>query len=248
MIELSAIGWCVAIFCAALIGFSKTGIPGGGILVTPLMITVLPAKDANGFILPMLALADIMAIIYWRRHAGWKQLIRLLPWTFAGVIAGYFCMERITDKQLMPIVGVIVLTMLTVSWLQNRRELTHVPDYWWFAGIIGILAGTTSMLAHAAGPIMMIYLIAMHFDKKQFVGTNAWFFWILNLSKMPFTGKLDLINKTSLLTNFALLPAIILGGLLGIYLIHRIPQKTFDHVIKFLALSVAVYLCLSPLF
>ncbi len=247
MIELSTTSWCVAIVCAALIGFSKTGIPGGGIIITPLMVTVLPAKTAVGFVLPMLILGDIIAIIYWRRHAVWKQLIRLIPWTFVGIILGYLLIERITNQQLMPVIGGIILGMITLGWWQNRLRMESVPRQWYFAGFIGILAGTTSMLAHAAGPIMMIYLLAMRFDKKQFIGTNAWFFWMLNLSKMPFTGKLDLIDKASLLTNISLLPAIIAGAVLGIFLVHRLPQKAFDLTIKIIAITIAIYLCLSPL-
>ena len=174
MLELSSISWAVVIACAVMIGFSKTGIPGTGILVAPLMAMVMPAKASTGFVLPMLAMADIMAIIYWRRHVAWANLLRLLPWTMVGVIIGYLIMRKITNEQLMPIIGVIVLALITVTWWRSRKpDPKNIPTYWWFAGGIGILAGGTSMMANAAGPVMIIYLLAMKSEKKEFVGTAA---------------------------------------------------------------------------
>ncbi|MCK5270959.1 MAG: sulfite exporter TauE/SafE family protein [Sedimentisphaerales bacterium] len=246
MPELSSISWAVVIACAVMIGFSKTGIPGAGILVAPLMAMVMPAKESTGFVLPMLAVADIMAIIYWRRHVAWANLLRLLPWTMVGVIVGYLIMGKITNEQLMPIIGVIVLALITVTWWRNRKpDQKNVPTYWWFAGGIGILAGSTSMMANAAGPVMIIYLLAMKSEKKEFVGTAAWFFWILNLTKMPFSSKLGLISQQSLTTNLTMIPCLILGGLLGIYLVHRIPQGPFNALVKILAVLAAVILCVK---
>ncbi len=246
MPELSSISWAVVIACAVMIGFSKTGVPGAGILVAPLMAMVMPAKESTGFVLPMLAVADIMAIIYWRRHVAWANLLRLLPWTMVGVIVGYLIMRKITNEQLMPIIGVIVLTLITVTWWRSKKpDPKNIPTYWWFAGGIGILAGGTSMMANAAGPVMIIYLLAMKSEKKEFVGTAAWFFWLLNLTKMPFSSKLGLISQQSLTTNLTMVPCLILGGLLGIYLVHRIPQGPFNSLMKTLAVLAAVILCVK---
>ena len=128
----------------------------------------------------------------------------------------------------------------------SHRNEKKIPTAWPFVAFTGILAGATSMLANAAGPVMTIYCLAMRFEKKLLIGTTAWFFWILNISKMPFSAKLNLINKQSLLTDLALLPAIIIGGLLGILLVHRIPQKAFNNLIMALAALAAIFLCLKP--
>lgn len=246
MLEFSTAGWIIIGICAVMVGFSKTGIPGAGILVVPLIAQAMPAMKSTGFLLPMLAMADIMAIIYWRRHVRWGHLVRLLPWTLLGVLIGYRLMYLLDDRSIMPVIGVLVLVLIGVTWWRDSREDPQVPTYWWFAGVMGILAGSSSMMANAAGPIMIIYLLAMKLEKKEFVGTSAWFFWILNLSKMPFSSKLGLIDRASLMSDLAMLPLIILGGLLGIYLVHRIPQKPFNLVVKVLASLAAILLCLKP--
>ena len=245
MLDFSVIQWTVVILAALMIGFSKTGVPGSGILIAPLMASVMPAKASTGFVLPMLAMADIMAIIYWRRHVDWRHLIRLLPWTWVGVVVGFLLMDRMSNEQLRMLIGIIVLGLLGLAWIREvKAQNDRIPRHWLFAALIGLLAGSTSMLANAAGPVMIIYLVAMRLPKNEFIGTRAWFFWILNLSKMPFSFKLNLINLSSLLTNATLIPCLVIGGLLGIALVNVIPQRAFDRIVKLLALAAALYLCL----
>jgi uncharacterized membrane protein YfcA len=247
-----------------MIGFTKTGIPGVGTLVIPLMAAIIPAKESTGFVLPMLAMADILAIIYWRRHVEWRQLARLLPWTWFGIVLGYLCMGYISNEHLKIFIGVLVLALMCVSWLRDRKVPDdRIPHHWLFAASMGVLAGFVSMMANAAGPVMIIYLMAMGLRKEAFVGTRAWFFWmamglrkeafvgtrawffwVLNLSKLPFSHRLNLITVQSLKTNAILLPCIVIGGILGVIAVHRIPQKTFNIVVKMLAVGAAIYLCI----
>ncbi len=244
MIDFSPFQWVIALLCAALIGFTKTGIPGTGILVTPVMASIMPARESTGFVLPMLAMADILAIVYWRRHVDRTQLVRLLPWTWLGVVLGYLFLGRISNEALEIFIGLLVLALMALSWLRDRRVTEDsIPDHWLFAAFMGTLAGLTSMMANAAGPVMVIYLIAMRMEKESFIGTRAWFFWILNLSKLPFSSSLDLITLQSFRTNLMLLPFIIAGGLLGVAAVKSVPQKSFNLVVKTLAVAAALYLC-----
>ena len=244
MLEFSTLAWFAVGLSAFLAGFSKTGMPCAGVLAVPLVASVMPARQSVGFLLPILCLADIMAVIYWRRHADWPKLIKLMPWAFVGIVIGFYCLGRINDQQLMLVIGLIVLILLAVNYWRNRRpdQQPHIPNHWLFAAVMGLLAGTTTMLANAAGPIMAIYLLAMRLDKKQFLGTGAWYFFIMNLVKVPFSGKLDLITTQSFLTNLALLPAILLGGLAGIILVNRIPTRLFNRIVTILAALTALTL------
>jgi hypothetical protein len=246
MLEFDVFRWIVVGICAGLIGFSKMGIPGAGVLVVPMLASIMPARESTGFLLPILCLADIMAILLWRKHVEWKQLIKLIPWAVVGIIAGYFCLGIISNELLMPVIGGIVLILIGVTTWRNSRlgKDKPIPTSRWFAGIMGILAGGTSMLANGAGPVMTIYLLAMRLDKKEFVGTTAWFFWTINLIKLPFSANLGLINQQSLLTDLALIPCIIVGGFLGFLLVHRIHQKLFNTVVTILAAATALYLCI----
>ncbi len=246
MIDFTSLQWVIAIICALMIGFAKAGIPGSGILIPLLAASIIPAKESTGFVLPMLIMADIMAITYWRRSVEWKQLIRLMPWAWLGIFAGFMGMSRISDADLRTFIGAIVLVLMAVSYIREKTLAgSSIPGHWLFAAVLGTLAGSTSMMANAAGPVMVIYLVAMRLPKEYFIGTSAWFFWIINLSKLPLSQKLNLINIQSLQTNLVLLPFIIAGGVIGIFLVKRISQKAFNSVVQLLALGAALYLVLS---
>jgi len=243
--HLSGMEWVIIGVAALVIGISKTGIPGLGILAIPLVAWVLPAKQSTGVILPMLIVGDIFAMAYYKRHAVWSHLLRLIPWAVVGIIVGYLIMGRINDRQLRPIIGAIVLVMLAVNYWRNSRYKSGeipIPTQWWFAAVMGLLAGTTTMMANAAGPIMAIYLLAMQLPKIEFLGTGAWYFLLLNCFKVPFSMDLGLINPGSLTLNLACLPFIVVGALSGVRLVRYIPEKAFNALIQVLAAAAAIKL------
>jgi uncharacterized membrane protein YfcA len=244
MVDITTIGWLILGIAAILIGISKTGIPGLGILAVPLVTAVIPAKASTGLILPMLIIADIFAVSYYHRHAVWKYLISLMPWAAVGIVIGYFFMGKISDQQLKPFIGVVVLVMLVLNYWRNSKNTDdfHIPSQWWFGAIIGLIAGIVTMMANAAGPIMAIYLLAMRLPKNEFLGTGSWYFLILNCFKVPFSANLGLINPLTLKVNLILLPVIVIGAVVGIKALPLIPQKRFNFIIQILAATAALKL------
>ena len=244
MLDLSFFSWVIVALCATLVGVAKTGIPGASILIVPLMATALPTGTSLGFVLGILIAGDLFAIIYHRRNAQWNYMLHLLPAAIVGILSGYFILGKVSEQQLRPIIGVIVLVMLGVQYWHTRHETddTNVPTAWWFAAVLGFIAGIISMVANAAGPIMIIYLLAMRLPKVEFVGTAAWFFFIVNWIKVPFSAKLDLMTLETIKLNLMTVPFIAFGALLGILLLKRVPQKGFTVLVQALAVVAAVKL------
>jgi uncharacterized membrane protein YfcA len=247
MPDLSFWGWFVVALCAFMVGVTKTGIPGIGILVVPLMASVLPARSSVGILLGILILADLFAAGYHRHNAKWRHVLRLIPAAFAGIVTGYFVLKVVDDKLLKPIIGLIVLIMLGVNYWRTRTKGKDapIPTRWWFAVSLGFVAGVTTMMANAAGPIMIIYLLAMQLPKIEFVGTSAWFFFVINWLKVPFSAKLKLMTLATVKLNLIMLPFIAIGAVVGIFFLKRIPQKAFNAVVQILAAAAAVKLLLN---
>ena len=246
MFDLSWAGWVLVGLCAVLTGLSKTGIPGLGILMAPLMAMAFPehTRESTGILLGMLILGDLFAAGYYRQHAEWKHVLRLLPPAFAGIVAGWQAMGFVTDAQLQRIMGIIVLGMLAINYWRTRvrGEDAPIPGQWWFAALMGFIAGVTTMMANAAGPVMIIYLIAMRLPKFAFIGTSAWFFFVVNWMKVPFSANLDLITGESIKLDLMMLPLIALGAMAGIVFLRRIPQKVFNSLVQILAAAAAIKL------
>ncbi|MHC4751292.1 MAG: sulfite exporter TauE/SafE family protein [Planctomycetota bacterium] len=244
--DIDFLGWVVIALCALMVGITKTGIPGLGILVVPLMALVLPTRKSTGILLGILILADIFAIVYHRRNARWGHVLGLLPAAFAGIVAGYFGLKVVNDQQLKPIIGGIVLVMLGINHWRTRTKGKDapIPEQWWFAAGLGFMAGVTTMMANAAGPIMIIYLLAMRLPKIEFVGTGAWFFFVVNWLKVPFSANLELMTVESVKLDLMMLPFIAVGAMAGIFFLKRIPQKAFTAIVQILAAAAAIKLLL----
>lgn len=243
MYQLETAERIIVSLAAFLIGISKTGITGAGILAIPLMAVVLPARASTGVVLPMLIAADVFAVAWYRKKASWNHLFRVIPWALAGIVIGYLVMGRLTDRQLQPFIGLVILAMLGMNRWRNRGgAAAPIPESRWFSAFIGLAAGITTMLANAAGPIMVIYLLSMRLPKIQFIGTAAWYFFILNWVKVPFSTSLGLINSESLRLNLQLLPFIVIGAAGGILVLKHIPQKFFSVAVEILAAAAALRL------
>lgn len=244
MYHLEGGQWVVAALAAALIGLSKAGLPGVGTLAIPLFASIIPARASTGFILPMLIVGDIIGVFAYHRHADWRRLMALLPWAVAGIVAGWLMLGRLDDAQIRPLIGGIVLVLLLVNaWRTRRPDLSEgIRHSRGAAAVIGVLAGITTMIANAAGPILFLYLLAMNLPKNVFIGTSAWYFFMLNVIKVPFSASLGLINAESLRFNLCLVPAIAVGAWIGIRFARRIPEKTFTVIVQILTAIAAVKL------
>ena len=227
---------------AFLTGFSKAGMPGIGILIPVLAAMAMPARASTGFILPVLIEGDCVAVAYWRRKAAWRSLVRLLPWAALGVICGYFLMGFLSDAIFKPLLGGMILAIVALDLARRAFKMELRPENRVLAAATGILAGVFTMLANAATPVMTVYLLAMDLPKDDFVGTSAWFYFIVNLFKLPFSLALGLVTWASLKIDLMLLPVVIAGSLVGILVMKRLPQKAFNLIAQVLAVVGGVKL------
>jgi hypothetical protein len=242
--SFTAWAWVLAGTVAFVMGVSKTGIPGLGILAVTVFAMIMPAKDSVGAMLPMLLVGDVFAVAHYHRKADWKQLWRVLPPAAVGIVVGYFIMDAISGVLLKRAIGGIVVLLLAMELLRESRVYSdeRVPHHWLFAWSLGTLAGLVTMMSNAAGPIIIVFLLAMRLDRFQFIGTIAWYFLILNLFKVPFSVHLKLISTHSLLFDLKLAPVILLGAWAGLYAPKWIPEKPFRYSVMALAAAAAVKL------
>jgi hypothetical protein len=223
---------------------NKTGLPGIGIVVVPLIAAFFPAKTSTGLLLPMLAMGDLFAVGFYHRHAKWPHIIKLLPPALFGIAAGSVVIRHISDFQLAPVIGVIVLVMLVLNYLrsQKQRDNFDVPTHWLFAVTMGFFAGLTTQMANAAGPVMIIYLLAARLPKYEFIGTGAWFFLIINWLKIPVFITEGRITLESVSADVIMLPLIAAGAIMGVFVLKKLPQKWFNIIMQILAAAAAVKL------
>ncbi len=226
--ELSTFSWILVGICSIIWGLSKSGIKGIAVMAVPVMAYLFGSRPSTGVVLPMLIIADIMAVLYYSRHAQWKYLLKLLPWTMAGIVLGTWVGDQLEEDSFKKLMAVLIIMSVVVMIYWERRKFLAVPDYLWFSAIMGVSAGFTTMVGNVAGGIITIYLLAMRLPKDQFIGTGAWFFLIINAFKVPFHIFFwKTINLQTLGLNLIMTPLIGLGFILGVYLVGKFNDSMY---------------------
>lgn len=241
--------WALAALAAYLVGLSKTGIAGLGVFAVAIFASALPARESVGIVLVVLIAADVVAVTAYRHDVSWAHLLRLFPWAAAGIFLGYLIMGRIDALTTQRLIGVILVVLTIFQVIRQRMTAGAAIEtamaekpHPLVAAITGISAGITTMIANAGGPIMILYLLAMRLPKMIFMGTAAWYFFVLNVFKVPFNVQLGLINASSLQISLLLAPFAIVGAVSGRLLIHHINQKLFETLALVLTLIAGLRL------
>ncbi|HAT09501.1 MAG TPA: hypothetical protein DCS97_02665 [Planctomycetes bacterium] len=228
--------WLGAVGCALVVGAAKTGIPGLGFLAVPWLALLFhdQVRMSAGALLPLLCVADVMAVWLYRNNRAIHQLWHMLPWVLAGMGLGAAALWLLSDAVLRPVLGVILLGMIGLH-LWRKRHADLAPLGRGAAAAFGVTAGTTTTIANAAGPVMNIYLLSQRLPKEDFIAAGAWFFFAVNLAKLPIYGSRGMITVDTLLIDAWLVPAVIAGSLIGRRIVKRIPQGTFELIVLLLA-------------
>ncbi len=233
---------------AAIIGYSKTALGGLGVVAVAIFATVLPARESTAAILMILIVGDVIACWHYRRDPDWGLIRRLLPAVIPGLLLGTLFLRVVSDDTLRRSIGAVLLVLLGLQlWVKWRARDTPSTTYRHPGAAIaaGSAMGFTTMTANAAGPVMTLYLSAAGIDKRRFVGTSAWFFLIVNLTKVPFSIGLGLLHPVDAVRALALAPFVLLGGMLGYATVRRISQRTFDVAVLLASALAAAALLLT---
>lgn len=231
---------------ALLVGFSKTGVPGAAIPAVALMAEAFreDTKLSVGAMLPILILGDLFAIAYYRRHAQWNRIWELVPYVAVGMLPGYLVLWLVPGEYLRVLLGTLILLLLLLHAGRRRLGWQRLLERPWFTAATGVLAGFGTTVGNAAGPVMSIYLVSRKLDKHEFIGTAAWFFFLVNTSKIPFFWTLGVMDSTTLRFDARVAPALVVGALLGASVLKRLPQIAFDGLVLGLAGVAALRLIL----
>lgn len=220
---------------------SKTGIQGIMLIMVPLMAMAFGAKESTGVILPMLCMADIIAVTYYKRIADWRIVLRLLPTAIIGFFIAIGVDKLVPNEKFRMLMGwTLLVAFLIMLWSEIFGKENKWMKKWWYAAIFGLLGGFTTMIGNAAGPVMSVYLLSMRKEKLEYIGINAWFFLVVNLLKVPLQiFAWNNISWQSFSLNVLMLPVIVIGALIGIRVVKLLPEKAFRRFVQIVtAISV----------
>jgi uncharacterized membrane protein YfcA len=240
------IQWIFLAIAATVIGLSKAGIKGVDMLNVTLMAIVFGSKASTGYVLPLLCVADIMAVIYYKRHVSWPHFKNLIPSMIIGVLLGVFIGIEINETLFRKLMSLIVITtIILLLWTEFKKNL-HISHNFWFNWGMGLISGFTTMIGNLAGAFSNIYFLASKLPKNEFIGTAAWLFLVINLFKLPFQILVwKNINLQTLVVDVKILPFVFIGFLLGIFIVNKINEQVFRKLVMAITLIGSIFLLFS---
>jgi len=213
---------------AMLVGLSKGGLAGLGVMAVPVLALSLPPVQAAGILLPILVLTDLFALAAWWGTWSVGTLRLLLPGAVLGIGVGWLTAALVSDAVVRLMVGVIAVAFV-LRWLVARRgaPVAPRPEGAARATLWGGLAGYTSFVAHAGGPPFSVYALPLGLDPRVLTGTSVAFFAIVNAVKLVPYLALGQFDATNLAASALLAPVAVAFTYLGAWIIRRMRAEVF---------------------
>jgi len=228
----SYFNWGLILLSAFFIGLSKAGLRGIDMVNVTIMAIVFGSKASTGIVLPLLCVADIVAVFYYHRHAQWKHFWKLIPWMAIGILVGVYVGKDMNEALFRKIMAIIIITTVFIMVGLEIRKNQVIPTNKLFVANMGLAAGFTTMLGNLAGAFSNIYFLAMRMPKNDFIGTASWVFLVINLFKLPFQIFFwKNITPESLYTDLLLLPSVLIGFWIGVKIVSKIKEDNYRKVV-----------------
>ena len=243
LFQQSIANWILIAIAAFVIGLAKSGIKGIEMVNITIMAIVFGGKASTGVVLPLLCIADVMAVKYYHRHAQWSHFWKLLPWLAIGILIGVFVGKDLNEVVFRKIMAVIIIVTVALLLLIEMSKNLTIPNNKAFVISMGLIAGFTTMLGNLGGAFSNIYFLATRMVKNDFIGTAAWIFLVINFFKLPFQVIYwHNISLASLRIDLFLLPALIVGFLAGIAIVAKIKDHSYRKIVFVLTVIGAIFI------
>lgn len=219
------------LFCIAaawLIGGFIHGVTsiGGGMIAMPVVTFLTSPSDAilisclTGFIIPL-----ALAIIY-RRHILWREVLFLSLGCLPGIPAGIALFTAVSGPALLFGVGSMLIFFVVWQYLSRkvRPTLPYHPISAFIAGVAGAFITSCTSLG---GPILAVYAALRGWEKEHALASTSMFFNLLNVGLIFGQWHAGLYSQSLITAVSVSLPSAVLGVLISIPVVKRMPQQAF---------------------
>jgi hypothetical protein len=237
----------VSVIGVCLLGLSKGGFLGIGVMALPLMSLFVPPLQAAAIILPTAIAQDTLTLWIYRRDWSAANLWLMLPSMIVGMGVAWLLAAQLSAAQIRLAIGLIATLFVLRHWFAGRVEAIALKPSAVTGILFGAIGGVTTMLANAGGPAWQIHLLPQRLDKLTLIGTISILFAASNVIKIPGFATLGFLTRENILVGLALVPVAVAANYAGIWLVRRTSNETFFRIAYALMLVIAIELMRSSI-
>jgi uncharacterized protein len=241
--------WILAGLATFVVGASKGGVPGVGILSVPILSQVIAPSTAAGLLLPLYVISDFYGLWLYRKSYDLWNIQIIVGASLIGIGIGWATAQYNNDNLVKLIVGLIGIWYSIDIYVRSRSKAevparaADVPRgiFW------GSIVGFTSFVAHAGGIPFQMYVLPQKFDKMTYAGTSTIAFTIINALKLPPYWMMGQMNIASVEKCVYLIPVALFGAWAGFRLTKILRQDVFFKAVEIALILVSLKLIYDAL-
>jgi uncharacterized membrane protein YfcA len=234
--------YILAVVAVILLGISKSGFIGIGVMALPLMSLFVPPMQAAAIILPAVLIQDVLTVwVYRREWSAWNVKLMLPSMAVGLAIAALFA-ASLSAAHVRLAVGLIAGAFVLRHWVGERSKVLAVRPNTMTALVFGTIGGFTTMLANAGGPAWQMHLLPQRLDKFAYAATFSLLFAASDVLKIPALAALGQLTRENLVVGAMLLPVAIISNFAGIWLLHRTSADLFFRIAYLLMFAISIEL------
>lgn len=219
---------------AFLVGIRRGGVQGPEVLAVIVLAARFTAVSSVGIAVLIFLYADIQATVLLFPRVDWRTLRRLLAPTILGIAIGAVIGRLLPTRVFEWVFFLIILsaygTFVLHHFSKNRLEYRQPARF--ITPVAGFLSGLTSMIGNMASLFVALYFAAINAKKEQFIATSAWFFFILNVVKLPVHILVwQTLTVEMLVRTLILVPIVTAGIWLGRVIVGRLAEALYWRVV-----------------
>jgi uncharacterized membrane protein YfcA len=214
---------------------------GAGLIAVGAMALILPdLQDA----VVLLLLVNLPAELYvvrssWRR-VSWRSVFVIFAGVALGIPLGTWWLRSGDTRFLLILLGVFLVAVGAVFLLiRSPRGRRMAP---WAPAPVGLLSGVLTGLFGTGGPPLILYYQLSGANKAAFRGHLMAIFLLMTTVRVPSYVAFGLVTAPRLWSALAVLPAVILGAIIGNSIHLRIEESTFRRLVSASLLIIGLLL------
>ncbi len=226
--------FAAAVPSVILMGFSKGGFSGLGLLALVTLALIMSPLQAAALMLPIMVVQDLVSVWSYRKAWDRRLVTVMLAGSAIGIAFGWLIASWVSESFVRVVVGLIAIVFVLLWW--KRRAISQIEPvpavpttraslFW------GGVAGYTSFVAHAGGPPFQVHVLPLRLSPERYAGTNTMFFAATNMIKVIPYVALGQITAETVTLSAMLFPLAIVATLAAIRVIRRIDASRFYGIV-----------------
>jgi uncharacterized membrane protein YfcA len=197
---------------------------GFSLVALPLLTILLPINVVVPILVLYSILLNMILLIKLYKHVHLKMITWLLFGGILGMPLGVILLKSMPAELLKLIAGIVIVIVGLLMLMGYRAHLKH-PHKWY--SVVGVVSGVLQGALSLSGPPVVLFLTNQDADKMTFRANLTAYFTLLNVISIPGFILSGVITVSVMTKAFTLLPFMLIGLMIGIFLSDKIDEKLF---------------------